>query len=69
MSQTFEVGAKVSLKPGSPSYLHFVDYMSVKGEIIKIDNQHYHVKHLRPFLVRFEDEREAWYAARELVLL
>lgn len=67
MTRHKQIGDRVILV--GKSYRHFVNYMSVSGEIIKIDNEHYQGKHRRPYLVRFTDSRESWYAANEITKL
>jgi hypothetical protein len=69
MAKRFAVGSRVALKPGSPSYKHFINYMPVTGEIINHDETHTIGQAFRPWLVRFDDDRESWYAKNELVLI
>jgi hypothetical protein len=41
----------------------------VTGKVVKIDYANYVGLHSRPILVKFTDEREAWYSADELTVL
>jgi len=69
MSQKFSIGTQVMLKPGSPSYNHFVGYMSVTGTIVQYSVDHKVGKIVRPYLIRFSDGRESWFDAKEIVKL
>ena len=64
--EQIKVGDKVSLRKGSASYRHFINYMPIDGEVIDI-NIHHMIGHFnRPYRVRFTDERTSWYSNEEL---
>lgn len=53
------------------SVAHFLgprikDFMPITGRVIDIQNEHHDGIHRRPYLVRFDDGRESWWAPGEL---
>lgn len=61
-----KVGAKVRIKRETVERFKMTAEGSTYGEVIQKDNTHYDGKFYRPFKVRFSDERESWWAGKEL---
>ena len=69
MDKVLRVGDMVTLRKGTPSYKHFINYMPIDGQIID-RNIHNKVGHFtRPLRVRFSDERTSWYSDEELTFV
>ena len=67
MPVKLKIGDNVTLKPGTASYKHFINYMPVDGMLIDYKINHMVGHFCRPYKVRFLDNRESWYSRDELL--
>ena len=61
-----KIGTPVTLKEGTKSYLHFINYMPVTGIVVAYNPDYYMGRFNRPYKVRFTDKRESWYSIDEI---
>jgi len=64
MSKTESNGRVVLTRPESVKHFQIAN-MPITGMIVAIDHDHVQGQHSRPYLIRFDDGRDGWYARWE----